>query len=101
MILITFTIAIQIQLTTVNITEDEKVVEEDVILFTPMVFSKSCCPNNDSNESINLWNKLPDQIVETVLLNAIGSSIMQTCSRFQLVKQKGKRLIPRIYIRHA
>ena len=81
MILITFTIAIQIQFTTVNITEDEKVVEEDVILFKPMEFSKSCSPNNDSNESINLWNKLPDEIVETVLLNAIGSSSKQRNSK--------------------
>ena len=81
MILITFTIAIQIQFTTVNITEDEKAVEEDVILFKPMEFSKSCSPNNDSNESINLWNKLPDEIVETVLLNAIGSSSKQRNSK--------------------
>ena len=81
MILITFTIAIQIQFTTVNITEDEKVVEEDVILFKPMEFSKSYSPNNDSNESINLWNKLPDEIVETVLLNAIGSSSKQRNSK--------------------
>ena len=77
MILITFTVAIQIQLTIVNITEDEKVAEEDVILFKPMEFTKSWSPNNDLNKSINLWNKLPDEIVETVLLNAIESSSKQ------------------------
>ena len=72
-----------------------------------MEFIKSCSPNDESNESINLWNKLPDEIVETFLLNAIECSrnamqdyysIMQTCSRFQIVKQKGKRLLPRVYI---
>ena len=72
-----------------------------------MEFSKSCSSNDESNESINLWNKLPAEIVETILLNAIESSsyaiqdyrsIMQTCSRIQLVKQKGKRLLPRFCI---
>ena len=81
MILIAFTVAIQIQLTIVNITEDEKVAEEDVILFKPMEFTKSRSPNNDLNKSINLWNKLPDEIVETVLLNAIESSSKQRSSR--------------------
>ena len=81
MILITFTVAIQIQLTIVNITDDEKVAEEDVILFKPMEFTKSWSPNNDLNKSINLWNKLPDEIVETVLLNAIESSSKQRNSR--------------------
>ena len=56
-----------------------------------MDINKPCSPNDKSNESINLWNKLPDEIVETILLNAIGSStnaiqdyhsIIQTCSRF-------------------
>ena len=86
----------------VSITEEEKVVE-NINLFKPKEFSKSCSPNDESNESINQWNKLPDEIVETILLNAIRSSsnviqdyhpIMQTCSRFQMVKQKGKRLLP-------
>ena len=54
-----------------------------------MGFSKSCSPYGEPNESINLWNKLPDEIVETIKVNAIGSSsnaiqdyysIMQTCS---------------------
>ena len=72
-----------------------------------MEFSKSCSPNDESNKSTNLWNKLPDEIVETILLNAVESSsnaikdyhfIMQTCSRLQIVKQKGKRLLPRVYI---
>ena len=49
---------------------------------------------------------LPDEIVE-ILSNAIGSScnviqdyrlIIQTCSRFEIVKQKGKRLLPHVYI---
>ena len=71
-------------------------------LFKPMEFSKPCSPNNKSNESINLWNKL-DEIVETILLNAIGNStnaiqdyhsIIQTCSRFQIIKQKGEKLLP-------
>ena len=62
---------------------------------------------NQTNQSINLWHKLPDEIVETILLNAIGSStntilgyhsIIQTCSRFQIVKQKGGKLLPRVYI---
>ena len=78
----------------VDIAEDEKVVEEDINLLKPMEFSKSCSPNNESNESINLWNKLSDEIVETILLNTIDRSsnaiqdhhsIMQTCSRFQIV----------------
>ena len=75
----------------IHIVEDEKVVEEDINLFKPMEFSKSCSPNDESNKSINLWNKLPDATVETILLNAVESSsnaiqdyhfIMQTCSRF-------------------
>ena len=91
----------------VNITEDEKVVEGDINRFKPMEFSKSCSPNDESNELINLWNKLPDEVVEAILLNAIRSSsnaiqgyhsIMQTCFRFQIVTQKGKRLIPHVYI---
>ena len=36
-----------------NITEDEKCVEEDINLFKPMEFIKSCSPNDKSNESIN------------------------------------------------
>ena len=81
----------------VNITKQEQVVE----------FSKSCYPNNESNESINLWNKLPDEIFKTILLNSIGSSsnaiedyhsIIQICSTLQIVKQKGKRLLPHVYI---
>ena len=72
-----------------------------------MEFSKSCYPNNESNESINLWNKLPDEIFKTILLNSIGSSsnaiedyhsIIQICSTLQIVKQKGKRLFPHVYI---
>ena len=59
-----------------------------------MELSKSCSPNGESNESINQWNMLPDEIVE-ILSNAIGSScnviqdyrlIIQTCSRFEIVK---------------
>ena len=72
-----------------------------------MEFSKPCSPNDKSNESINLWHKLPDEIVETILLNANVSStnaiqdyhsIIQTCSRFQIVKKKGEKLLPRVYI---
>ena len=59
-----------------------------------MELSKSCSPNDKSNESINQWNMLPDEIVQ-ILSNAIGSSsnviqdyhlIMQTRSRFEIVK---------------
>ena len=91
----------------VFITEDEKVLEEDINLFKPMEFRKSCSPNDELNKLNNLWNKLPDEIGKTILLNAIGSSsnaiqdyhsIMQTCSTFQIVKQKGKSLLPRVYI---
>ena len=49
----------------VNNTEDENVVEV-INLFKLMEFSKSCSPNEESNESINLWNKLPDEVVETI-----------------------------------
>ena len=72
-----------------------------------MEFSKSCSPNDESKKLINLWNKFSDEIVETILLNAIRSSsnaiqsyhsIMETCFRFQIVKQKRKRLIPQVYI---
>ena len=72
-----------------------------------MKFSKSSYPKNESNESINLWNKLPDEIFKTILLNSIGSSsnaiedyhsIIQICSTLQIVKQKGKRLLPHVYI---
>ena len=72
-----------------------------------MEFSKSSYPNNESNESINLWNKLPDEIFKTILLNSVGSSsnaieyyhsIIQICSTFQIVKQKGKRLLSHVYI---
>ena len=58
----------------VNITEEEKVVEEDNDLLKSMEVSKSCSPNDESKESINLRNKLPDEIVETILLKAILSS---------------------------
>ena len=58
----------------VNIAEDEKVIEEDITLFKLMEFSKSYSSNDESNESINIWNKLPDEIVETILFNAIESS---------------------------
>ena len=51
-----------------SITENEKVAKEDINLFKPIEFSNSFSPNGDSNESINLWNKLPDKIVETILL---------------------------------
>ena len=72
-----------------------------------MEVSKSCSPNDESKESINLRNKLPDEIVETILLKAILSSsnaiqdyhfIMQTCSMFQIVKEIWKMLLPRVYI---
>ena len=78
-------------------TEDEKVVEEDIDLFKPMEFNMSCFPNYESNKSINPWNKLPNKIVKVILLSAIGSSskviqdyhsIKQICSRFQIVKRK-------------
>ena len=91
----------------VFLTEDEKVLEEDINLFKPIEFRKSYSPNDESNKLNNLWNKLADEIVKNILLNAIGSSsnaiqdyhsIMQTCSTFQIVKQKGKRLLPRVYI---
>ena len=58
----------------VNITEEEKVVEEDNDLLKSMEVSKSCSPSDESKESINLRNKLPDEIVETILLKAILSS---------------------------
>ena len=91
----------------VNITEDKKVVEEDINLFKQMEFSKSCSPNDESNESNTIWNKLPDQVVENILLNAIGSSsnatqdyhsVMQICYKFQIIKQKRKRVLPSVYI---
>ena len=75
-----------------------------------MEFSKPCSPNDKSNESINLWHKLPDEIVETILLNANGSStnaiqdyhsIIQTCSRFQIVKKKGGKTSSTCLHRHA
>ena len=84
-----------------------KIVESLQCTLKPIAFSKSSSINDELNESINLWNKLPDEIVKTILLNAIGSfsnaiqnyyCIMETCSRFQIVKQKGKRLLPRVYI---
>ena len=73
-----------------NIREDEKILEQYINLFKTMEFSKSCPRNDESNESINLW-KLPDAKIETILLNAVGSStnaiqdyhsITQTCSKF-------------------
>ena len=45
----------------VSITMDKKVVEGDVNLFKPMEFSKSCSPNDESNESINLWNLITNR----------------------------------------
>ena len=51
----------------VNITEDKKVVEEDINLFKQMEFSKSCSPNDESHESNTIWNKLPDETVEKIL----------------------------------
>ena len=71
-----------------------------------MEFSKSCSSNDESNESINQWN-VARWNSGNHIVNAIRSSssanqdydpIMQTCSRFQIVKQKEKWLLPRFYI---
>lgn len=51
----------------VSITEDVENVEEDIDLFKPMEFSKPCSLNDKLNESINIWNNLPDEIVKTML----------------------------------
>ena len=51
----------------VSITKDVENVEEDIDLFKPMEFSKQCSLNDKLNESINIWNNLPDEIVKTML----------------------------------
>ena len=75
-----------------------------------MEVSKSCSPKDESKESINLRNKLPDEIVETILLKAILSSsnaiqdyhfIMQTCSMFQIVKEIWKNAASTCLHRHT
>lgn len=90
----------------VSITEEENDADGDNNLFKPMDFGKPSL-NDEPTESTNLRDKLPDEIVETILLNAISScknpiqeyhSIIRTCSRFQIVKQKGIQLLPRVYI---
>ena len=57
---------------------------------------------------INYWDKLPDEIVEKILLESIKNSdymcktynnVLNTCTRFQMVKRIGEKLLPRIYIR--
>ena len=91
-----------------HITDDGKAVEEGInILNRWNSASHALQITSQPNQSINLWSKLPDEIVETILWNAIGSSsnaiqenhsVMQTCSRFQIVQQKGKRLLPAFHI---
>ena len=57
---------------------------------------------------INYWDKLPDEIVEKILLESIKNSdymcktynnVLDTCTRFQMVKRIEEKLLPRIYIR--
>ena len=57
---------------------------------------------------INYWDNLPDEIVEKILLESIKNSdymcktynnVLNTCTRFQMVKRIGEKLLPRIYIR--
>ena len=57
---------------------------------------------------INYWDKLPDEIDEKILLESIKNSdfmyktcsnVLNTCTRFQMVKRIGEKLLPRIYIR--
>ena len=57
---------------------------------------------------INYWDKLPDEIVEKILLESIKNygymcktynNVLNTCTRFQMVRRIGEKLLPRIYIR--
>ena len=67
---------------------------------------------SESCNGINFWNALPDEFMEKILLCAIEESgyttsvhkcqtyqsILKTCKRFQIIENRGKLLLPRIYI---
>ena len=62
----------------------------------------------DEAPAINGWDKLPDEILEKILIKAIKSSdhvcetysnIINSCSRFQIIGKKGEMLFPCIYIK--
>ena len=63
--------------------------------------------SNSQIQDINYWDKLSDEIVEKILLESIKNSdhmckaynnVLNTCTRFQMVKRIGEKLLPRIYI---
>ena len=57
---------------------------------------------------VNYWDKLPDETVEKILLESIKNSdymcktynnILNTCTRFQMVKRIGEKLLPYLHQR--
>ena len=82
------------------------------------VFIEKEKPNGDISDktvdedvtenSLNVWDMLPDEIIEKIVLDAIKRSadkcqtymsILNTCSRFKRFQEKGKLLLPQIYIK--
>ena len=64
-------------------------------------------PDEKPVERPNYWDALPNEIVEKILMESIKSSnqkcvtynsIMNTCKRFQMIKEPGKKVLPKIYI---
>ena len=64
-------------------------------------------PDETPAIAIKGWDKLPDEIDEKILIQAIKSyndvcetyKIKNSCSRFQIIGKKGKMLLPCIYIK--
>ena len=61
-----------------------------------------------TENSLNFWDMLPDEIIEKIIFDGIKcsadkcqtyTSILHTCSRFQRFQEKGKLLLPQIYIK--
>ena len=64
-------------------------------------------PDEKPVERPNYWDALPNEIVEKILMEPIKSSnqkcvtynsIMNTCKRFQMIKEPGKKVLTKIYI---
>jgi hypothetical protein len=65
-------------------------------------------PDEKPAEDTNYWDKLSDEIVEKILLESMNRSdqlcetynnVINTCTRFHMIKRKGEMLLPRIYMK--
>ena len=88
-----------------NTMENSKILDEKP---AKIFHSNSQIQDEKPPRVINYWDKLPDEIIEKLLLESIKNSdymrktynnVLNTCTRFQMVKRIGEKLLPRIYIR--